>query len=123
MKKNNASFILAAVFGVLTQTASAWNRPPIPVPGGPCPPTYHQEQVTRSGWGFNGSIGGGYGPFRGSAGFQSPQSTQTYQQCAPNESRGMGNYPMPMPMPRPSGYMVGPMGPMPQSTPMWIRRY
>ena len=122
MKTKNASFILAAAFGVLTTTANAWwgGRPPIPVPGDPCPPSYHLEQVNRTGGGFNGSVGFNRGFINGNASFQMPQQTQQFQHCYPNERRGMGNYPMPAPMPRPQSFTPGPRGPMPQSTPMWM---
>ena len=113
--------ILAAAFCAITATAQAGGRQPIPVPGDPCPRSYHQEQVTRNGWGFSGNIGGGYGPINGGVQLNAPQYTQRYQQCVPNEQRNMGN--RPMPMPRPSGYQIGPPGPMANSTPMWIRRY
>lgn len=121
MKTKTASLILAVAFGVFTTSANAWwgGRPPIPVPGDVCPPSYHHEQITRQGGQFSGSLGIGRGIFNGNVGFQTPQYTQQYQQCVPNERRGMGNHPMSVPMPRPNGFQVGPMGPMMNSTPMW----
>lgn len=122
MKTKTASLLLAVAFGVFTTSANAWwgGRPPIPVPGDPCPPSYHQEQVNRSGWQVNGNAGASRGGFNGSLGFQAPQQTEQFKQCAPNESRGMGNYPMPAPMPRPQYYQNGPRGPMANSPPMYM---
>ena len=110
--------LLAMVLGCITQAAQA-QRQPIPYPGDRCPPSYHTENVQRQGGNWGGNIRAGYGPFSGGVNYNGPQYQQTYRQCAPNESRNMGNYPQPAPMPRPLYYQNGPMGPYANSTPMY----
>lgn len=111
--------LLAALVCAVTHNAQA-GRQPIPYPGDRCPPTYHTEQVNRTGGGFSGSIGGGYGPINGEFRYSAPQYQQSYQYCMPNENRNMGNTPQPYyqpaPMPRFYGYEYGPPGPMANST-------